>query len=67
MIGFIESYIDPSLFTYHLEDVVADLFVYVDDIVVTRSNDREVGVFIEKLSSEFPMRDLGNLKFFLGI
>lgn len=46
---------------------MAYLFVYIDNIIISRSDKIEVGNIIQRLAKEFPMRDLGNLKFFLGI
>ncbi|CAL8152107.1 unnamed protein product [Prunus armeniaca] len=43
------------------------LIVYVDDIIVT-GNDTEAQLKLQKyLSQEFEMKDLGDLKYFLGI
>lgn len=47
--------------------MLAHLFVYINDIVIVSSNDREVKCLIDLLSKEFPIRDLGDLKFLLGI
>lgn len=46
---------------------MARIFVYIDNIVIARSDDKEVTRLIDLLSKEFPIRDLGDLKFFLGI
>lgn len=43
------------------------LFIYVNDIVIVREDDNEVDRLEKNLASEFPIRDLGQLKFFLGI
>lgn len=41
--------------------------VYVNDIIITRSNKVEIEKVISRLSEVFPIRDLGELKIFLGI
>lgn len=41
--------------------------VYVDDIVVTGNNQKVIDEFKSYLSSKFMMKDLGMLKYFLGI
>lgn len=66
-IGLRESAIDPSLFILQRSSIIGYLFVYVDDIVVIGVDDKEVDELVLKLSNEFPIRDLGQLKFFLGI
>lgn len=49
-INFLESKVDPSLFLFGQGSSQAHLFVYVDDIVITRLNDKEitrlVGLFL---------------------
>ncbi|XP_022024035.1 uncharacterized mitochondrial protein AtMg00810-like [Helianthus annuus] len=46
---------------------MAYLLLYVDDIVLTTSNDRLLHHFITALSQKFSMTDLGRLHHFLGI
>uniref|UniRef100_A0A2N9GJ92 Reverse transcriptase Ty1/copia-type domain-containing protein n=1 Tax=Fagus sylvatica TaxID=28930 RepID=A0A2N9GJ92_FAGSY len=43
------------------------LLVYVDDIIVTSNHSSSLSTLITKLSSEFSMKDLGPLHYFLGI
>jgi hypothetical protein len=43
------------------------LFVYVDDILLTRSNLTLLHRFITLLQSKFKLRDLSSVNFFLGI
>lgn len=43
------------------------LIVYVDDIVVTRNDNIEITNLKNKLAGEYEIKDLGNLKYFLGI
>lgn len=42
------------------------LIIYVDDIIITR-NDEEISSLQEHLTIEFEMKNLGSLKYFLGI
>ncbi|XP_021995624.1 uncharacterized mitochondrial protein AtMg00810-like [Helianthus annuus] len=59
---------DQSLFVYHQDSSnIAYLLLYVDDIVLTASNDRLLNDIISTLSREFAMTDLGHLHHFLGI
>jgi hypothetical protein len=41
--------------------------VYVDDIILTGCSSNAVEGLIQNLSSEFPIKDLGPLSFFLGV
>ena len=43
------------------------VLVYVDDILVTGPNASDCQAFIHKLSSLFPVKDLGPLHYFLGL
>ena len=48
-------------------DDITLLIVYVDDMIVTGSNPKEVEKLQSHLAKEFEMKDLGNLKYLLGI
>jgi hypothetical protein len=41
--------------------------VYVDDIIVTSNKPALLSQLVSRLSSEFSMKDLGPLHYFLGI
>ena len=66
-IGFTASLLDSSLFTLHLGSAHIFMLVYVDDIILTGSNDKLIQSIISQLQREFPLKDLGLLHFFLGI
>ncbi|XP_060176184.1 uncharacterized mitochondrial protein AtMg00810-like [Lycium barbarum] len=66
-LGFKCSRADSSLFTLHNSARIILLLLYVDDIIVTGSNSRQIGEVVQKLGSEFAMKDLGPLSYFLGI
>lgn len=67
MVNNFEFIVDPSLFLYHQDQMLAHLFVYINDIIIVNSNDKEVKCLIDLLSKEFTIRDLGDLKIFLEI
>ncbi|KAI3514468.1 hypothetical protein L1887_12893 [Cichorium endivia] len=66
-LGFCNSKSDTSLFVYHHGSDAIYLLLYVDDIILTASSPTLVTRVISRLSSEFPMSDLGPISFFLGI
>jgi hypothetical protein len=59
--------VDTSLFIYHHNADQIFLLIYVDDIIITRSNISVINSLIHQLQQQFPLKDLGNLTFFLGI
>ncbi|WOH10052.1 hypothetical protein DCAR_0729513 [Daucus carota subsp. sativus] len=58
---------DHTIFYRHLQDRVTILAVYVDDIIITGDDTEEIALLKERLSKEFEIKDLGLLKYFLGI
>ena len=48
-------------------DKITVLIIYVDDMIVTGNDLTEMSKLKDYLSSEFDMKDLGRLKYFLGI
>ncbi|XP_019108185.2 uncharacterized mitochondrial protein AtMg00810-like [Beta vulgaris subsp. vulgaris] len=66
-IGFSNSTSDHSLFIYRRESNMAYLLLYVNDIILTASSDALRQSIMTRLSYEFSMKDLGSLKYFLGV
>ncbi|KAK4360427.1 hypothetical protein RND71_019379 [Anisodus tanguticus] len=66
-IGFTHSRSDNSLFIYLRGSTLAYILLYVDDIILTASSDTLRQSIMAMLSSEFVMKDLGPLSYFLGI
>ena len=64
---FSHSTSDHSLFIYRQGTSMAYILLYVDDIILTASFDELRKSIITFLSSEFAMKDLGVLSYFLGI
>ena len=59
---------DHALFIKHdVTETVPILLVYVDDILITGGDVEEVHQLTEALSRQFEMKELGELKYFLGI
>jgi hypothetical protein len=66
-LGFHASKGDTSLFFYSKHHVKIYLLFYVDYIVVTSSSSQAVATLLQDLSNEFALKDLGELRYFLGI
>ncbi|KAG8495219.1 hypothetical protein CXB51_012817 [Gossypium anomalum] len=58
---------DYSLFTKKQGDKIVVLLVYVDDLLITGNDIGMIDELKRVLHSSFKMKDLGELKFFLGI
>jgi histone deacetylase 1/2 len=67
MLGFVASTADSSLFILQRPEVVTFLLVYVDDIIVISSSASAPAQLVKDLRSEFVVKDLGQLHFFLGV
>lgn len=65
--GFFQSLNDYSLFVKYDGNDILILLVYVDDIILTGSSDMKINKVKDFLRSKFLIKDLGKLKFFLGI
>ena len=65
--GYHQSNLDHTLFLKNQHGKITALIVYVDDMVVTGNDPDEKKALQSYLSSEFEMKDLGHLKYFLGI
>ncbi|KAJ0938845.1 putative RNA-directed DNA polymerase [Helianthus annuus] len=65
--GFKQSNSDHTLFIKQRGRLVTCLIVYVDDMIITRNDKEEMTKLKESLFREFEMKDLGRLKYFLGI
>ncbi|KAM1466444.1 hypothetical protein ACFX2I_031643 [Malus domestica] len=66
-LGFQSSYADSSLFIKHDGTSIVVLLLYVDDIILTGDSDEGVHSVIQQLTTEFDMKDLGLLRYFLGL
>ncbi|KAM0996393.1 hypothetical protein ACFX2C_006406 [Malus domestica] len=66
-LGFQNTYSDSSLFVQVLGSDIVVLLLYVDDIIVTGNTSLGISHVISALTTEFDIKDLGPLHYFLGI
>ena len=65
--GFRQSLSDYSLFVLQRPGVHFVVLVYVDDLIISRDNHEAITEFKAYLHNYFHMKDLGILKYFLGV
>jgi len=65
--GFHQSKADYTLFTKKTAQEFTMVLIYVDDMVIIGSNATTVSTLKLHLSSQFHMKDLGCLSYFLGL
>ncbi|CAN1165361.1 Retrovirus-related Pol polyprotein from transposon TNT 1-94 [Linum perenne] len=65
--GFKQSASDHSVFIYTVNDSILILLVYVDDIILASNDLKLVEDVKQRLKSHFKVKDLGQLRYFLGL
>lgn len=65
--GYTQSKADYSLFTRKVGASFTALLIYVDDILITGNDLTAIDALKSFLNKRFRIKDLGDLKFFLGI
>lgn len=65
--GYHQSNADHTMFIKRIGAKITVLIVYVDDIVMTGDDLEEVSRLKAQLAGEFEIKDLGELRYFLGI
>lgn len=65
--GFYYSRSNSSLFVFARGSTLLYLLVYVDDLLLTGNDNDLLNHFVQSLSNRFSMKNLGQLKHFLGI
>ncbi|RVW24010.1 Retrovirus-related Pol polyprotein from transposon RE2 [Vitis vinifera] len=66
--GLVQCQSDHTLFVKHFpEGKLAIIIVYVDDIILTGDHEEKIDLLKKLLTKEFEIKDLGNLKYFLGM
>lgn len=66
-LGFWSSKADHSLFLYKDSDTFISILIYVDDVIIVGNNHTKIQEIKKCLHDRFSIKDLGELKYFLGI
>ena len=66
-LGFKQSHADHSLFLYKKSGVFVAALIYVDDVIIVGNNQDKIQETKTYLDNKFSIKDLGPLKYFLGI
>lgn len=66
-LGFTRSDSDFSLFFRNVDGVLLLILVYVDDILITGDSSEQVLQVIKALHSQFALKTMGEVHYFLGI
>ncbi|CAH9100668.1 unnamed protein product [Cuscuta europaea] len=65
--GFTQSHADYSLFTIRKDNKILCVLIYVVDLLITGNDRSMIDQFKLYLGTTFPVKDLGVMKYFLGI
>ena len=66
--GYVQGQANHTMFCRHsVNGKKSILIVYVDDMSITGDDTQEINNLKERLKAEFEIKDLGNLRYFLGI
>ena len=66
-LDFVTSHADSSLFFYSRGNALLYFLVYVNDLIITRSDPSLVGPIIRQLDFKFSTKDLRALSYFCGV
>ncbi|OMO75305.1 Integrase, catalytic core [Corchorus capsularis] len=66
-VGFRQSKADHSLFLYDKGETFLTALIYVDDVILAGNNGDKIQEIKSYLNDKFDIKDLGPLKYFLGI
>ena len=65
--GFSRCHFDPNVYTKKEGNHLIILVLYVDDLILTRSDPKLLTHVKSSLKKKFEMSDLGHLRYFLGL
>lgn len=66
-LGFCSSKSDHSLFIYRKDGIFIASLIYVDDVIIMGNDSKKIQEIKQSLHDQFSIKDLGELKYFIGI
>jgi hypothetical protein len=66
-IAFKMSKADSSLYVKKINDCIVVILIYIDDLIIGGDSMEEISKLKKNLEMQFHMKDLGELRYFLGI
>ena len=66
-VGFVTTHADNSLYVLHTEKGIVITIIYVDDMIIIINDVAMIKNVKVMVGKEFDMKDLGELRYFLGI
>ena len=67
ILGFVITHVDNSLYVLYTQKCIFITIIYVDDLIVTCNDVSMIKNVKLVISKQFDMKDLGELRYFLGI
>ena len=64
---FTQAASDPCIYCQKTGQDMMFIGIYVDNIILAARNEKQLKQVKEKLSTKFDFKDLGELKYFLGM
>lgn len=65
-LGYEETWVQ-TVFLNHRQGMVTALIIYVDNMIIIGNDEEEISSLQKHLATKFEMKNLGGLKYFLGI
>ena len=66
-VGFCRAHVDHSLYVHESDAGIVVITIHVDDLIIVGDNAIEIDRVKCLLKEEFEMKDLGELRYFVGI
>ncbi|KAD4888928.1 hypothetical protein E3N88_21001 [Mikania micrantha] len=66
-LGYVQSKADHSLFLFRQRDTFITALIYVDDVIIAGNNTAKIEETKNNLDKNFSIKDLGTLRYFLGV